>query len=79
MVVFESCTDVVISTLIDTTLIWGWNLVEMKLLCDHTSLLQMPEIVLFDMFESRSGDGMSMAVFYPSRIVGMVVLHQELF
>ena len=79
MVVFESCTDVVISTLIDTTLILGWNLVEMKLQCDHTSWFQMPEIVLFDMFEPRSGDGMSMAVFYPSRIVGMVVLHQELF
>jgi len=37
----------------------------------------MPEILLFDIFEQRSGDGVSTPVLYPSRIVGVVVLPQE--
>jgi len=29
---------------------------------DHTILFQMPEILLFDIFEQRSGDGMNTGV-----------------
>ena len=39
----------------------------------------MPEILLFDIFEPQSGDGVSTTVLYLSRIVGVVVLSQENF
>jgi len=39
----------------------------------------MPEILLFDMFELRSGDGMSTGGVYLSRIRWVIVLLKYIF
>jgi len=45
-----------------------WFLVVNCWQSDHTILFQMPEILLFDISEPQSGDGVSTGGVYPSRI-----------
>jgi len=40
-------------------------------------LFQMPEILLFDIFESQSGDGVSTGGVYPSQLRWVIVLPRE--
>ena len=46
---------------------------------DHNILFQMPEILLFDIFEPKSCDGVSTGGVYPSRIRCANVLPRENF
>ena len=46
---------------------------------DHNILFQMPEILLFDIFEQQSVDGVSTGGVYPSGIGWAIMLPRENF